>query len=74
MWGPAHRVATGSSAGQLRAPSHRYDPQLHAAVALRLLGGSEALWTGLELSALGYRCTEHVPTPHATHVALARRA
>jgi dihydrofolate reductase len=46
--------------------------EMHVAVAPRLLGDGEALWTGLDLPALGYRCVEHVPTPNATHVVLAR--
>jgi hypothetical protein len=35
-----------------------------------LLGTGESLFAGLDLKALGFRCTEHVPTPSATHVVL----
>jgi hypothetical protein len=35
-----------------------------------LLGSAESLFAGLDLPALGFRCTEHVPTQDATHVVL----
>jgi dihydrofolate reductase len=47
--------------------------EMHIAVAPILLGGGEHLFDGLDLPALGYRCTEHVPTACATHVVLTRR-
>jgi dihydrofolate reductase len=47
--------------------------QMHLAIAPTLLGSGEALLTGLDLPKLGYRCTEHVPTPSATHVVLAKQ-
>ena len=37
------------------------------------LGAGESLLEGLDLPALGYTCTEHVPTARATHVVLTRR-
>ena len=37
------------------------------------LGSGEHLLTGIDLPALGYERTEHVPTSAATHVVLARR-
>jgi dihydrofolate reductase len=46
--------------------------QMHLAIAPALLGSGEALLTGLHLPNLGYRCTEHVPTPSATHVVLTK--
>jgi dihydrofolate reductase len=46
--------------------------EMHVAVAPILLGDGEHLWAGLDLPALGYRCVEHVPSPNATHVVLAR--
>ena len=46
--------------------------ELHLAVAPVFLGRGEPLFAGLDLPALGYRVTEHVPTAHATHVVLAR--
>jgi dihydrofolate reductase len=46
--------------------------ELHVAIAPRLLGSGEHLFGGLDLSALGYECTSHVPTAAATHVVLTR--
>src|SRR6266566_6285607 len=43
-------------------------------IAPILLGSGEALFAGMDLPALGYACTEHVATPAATHVVLARKA
>ena len=48
--------------------------QMHVAIAPALLGSGEALFTGIDLPALGYRCAEHVSTPNATHVVLTRQA
>jgi dihydrofolate reductase len=47
--------------------------ELHIAIAPRLLGSGEHLLYGLDLTALGYECTTHVPTAAATHVILTRR-
>lgn len=47
--------------------------ELHLGVAPVLLGSGEALFTGIDLPALGYQCTEHVATEKATHVVLTRR-
>ena len=46
--------------------------ELHVAVAPRLLGSGEHLFYGLDLTALGYECTEHLATPAATHFVLGR--
>src|SRR5437762_48440 len=48
--------------------------EMHVAIAPILLGSGEALFAGMDLPALGYACTEHVATPAATHVVLARKA
>ena len=48
--------------------------EMHLAVSPALLGGGEALFSGLDLPGLGYHCTEHVTTPNATHVVLSKRA
>ena len=48
--------------------------ELHLAIAPVLLGSGEHLLEGIDLLALGYECTEHVPTEHATHVVLTKRA
>jgi dihydrofolate reductase len=47
--------------------------EMHLAIAPMLLGSGEHLLYGLDLTALGYECTSHVPTDAATHVVLARR-
>jgi len=47
--------------------------QVHLAIAPMMLGSGEHLLTGIDLPALGYECTEHVPTAAATHVVLTRR-
>jgi dihydrofolate reductase len=44
--------------------------EMHLAVSPVLLGSGESLFAGLDLKAMGFRCTEHVPTQHATHVVL----
>jgi dihydrofolate reductase len=46
--------------------------EMHLAIAPVLLGGGESLFAGLDLSTLGYRVREHVPSPAATHVVLTR--
>ena len=47
--------------------------ELHIAIAPRLLGSGEHLLYGIDLPALGYECTTHVPTAAATHVILTKR-
>ncbi|MBX3622201.1 MAG: dihydrofolate reductase [Rhizobacter sp.] len=46
--------------------------EMHLALAPALLGRGEALFAGLDLLGLGFRCTEHVSTPNALHVVLAK--
>lgn len=46
--------------------------EIHLAVAPVALGQGEALFSGLDLRALGYRTVEHVPTERATHIVLAK--
>jgi dihydrofolate reductase len=46
--------------------------EMHVAVGATLLGRGEALWQGLDLPALGYRCAETIPGERATHVILRR--
>ncbi|HEX5686252.1 MAG TPA: dihydrofolate reductase family protein [Ideonella sp.] len=47
--------------------------EMHLALAPKLLGSGEALFTGLDLPALGYAVTERVATEQATHVVLKHR-
>lgn len=44
--------------------------ELHIAVSPVLLGSGERLFDGVDMTALGYQCVEHVPTENATHVVL----
>jgi dihydrofolate reductase len=44
--------------------------EMHLAISPVVLGSGEPLFEGLDLAGLGWRCTEHVPTPSATHVVL----
>ena len=46
--------------------------EMHLAVSPVLLGSGEHLFAGIDLVALGYRCTERVATSNATHFVLAR--
>ena len=45
---------------------------LHLAMSPVLLGSGEALFAGIDMKALGYRCTEHTATQAATHVVLSK--
>lgn len=45
---------------------------MHLAISPVLLGSGEPLFTDIDLLQLGYRCTEHVSTPKATHLVLTR--
>ncbi len=44
--------------------------ELHLAISPALLGRGEHLLGGLDMVALGYACTEHAASGHATHVVL----
>lgn len=46
---------------------------LHLVISPILVGSGEALFAGLDLPSLGYRCTRQVPGVKATHVLLARQ-
>ena len=47
--------------------------EMHFAIAPILLGGGEHLLAEVDLPALGYECTEHVPRARATHIVIRRR-
>lgn len=47
--------------------------EMHLAISPVLLGSGEHLFAGIDTTALGYRCTEHCPTPNATHVVLTKQ-
>ena len=46
--------------------------ELHLALSPTLLGQGEALLAGIDLAALGFKCTEHVASARAMHVVLKR--
>jgi dihydrofolate reductase len=46
--------------------------EIHLVISPVLLGRGEHLLAGIDLVSLGYRCTEHAATDHATHVVLTR--
>ena len=48
--------------------------ELHLAFSPVLLGSGEALFAGIDVAALGYGVSEHVPTQNAMHVVLTKRA
>ena len=48
--------------------------ELHLAFAPVLLGAGESLFAGIDVPALGYEVTRHVPTDKAVHVVLSKRA
>ncbi len=47
--------------------------EMHLAISPVLLGSGEHLLSSIDLLALGYECTEHVPTSLATHIVISRR-
>ncbi|AKF86264.1 hypothetical protein MFUL124B02_24175 [Myxococcus fulvus 124B02] len=46
--------------------------ELHLAISPVLLGRGEHLLGGIDTVGLGYKCTEHVATAHATHAVLTK--
>jgi dihydrofolate reductase len=46
--------------------------ELHLAIVPVLLGRGEPLLAGIDLVGLGYECSAHVPSEHATHVVLTK--
>jgi dihydrofolate reductase len=48
--------------------------ELHIAIAPILLGKGERLFDDVDLPALGYKCTQFVPSEKATHVVFKREA
>ena len=47
--------------------------EMHLALAPLLLGSGEPLFSELDLVKLGFRCTECIATPKATHLVISRR-
>ncbi|MER8799948.1 dihydrofolate reductase family protein [Mesorhizobium sp. M0998] len=46
--------------------------EMHLAISRVLLGAGESLFAGIDMPKLGYRCSEQVATPKATHVIIER--
>jgi len=46
--------------------------EMHVAISPILLGSGEHLLAGIDTPKLGYRCSEHVATPNATHIVLTK--
>jgi dihydrofolate reductase len=68
-------IQLGGGAATLRAYLRaRLVDEMHFAISPIFLGGGEHLFAGIDLPALGYERTEHVATPNATHVVLAKKA
>jgi len=47
--------------------------EMHLAISPVLLGSGEHLLAGINVLQLGYQCAEHVSTPNATHIVIAKR-
>jgi dihydrofolate reductase len=66
-------VRVGGGVGTLRAYLQAgLIDEMHLAQSPVLLGSGEALFPGLDLPALGFRCVERVATEKTTHVVLKR--
>lgn len=48
--------------------------EMHVAISPLLLGRGESLFAGIDLPALGYASTEHVSSPAAMHLTIAKQA
>lgn len=46
--------------------------EIHLAMTPTVLGQGEVLFSGIDLPALGFKCTEHVASPRALHVVLTK--
>jgi len=46
--------------------------RMHIALGAVLLGGGESLWSGLDMRALGYACTDRIVGERATHMIIER--
>ena len=47
--------------------------EMHIAISPVLLGTGEHLFSGIDLVALGYTCTDHITTDNATHVVIKKK-
>lgn len=65
------RLLGGASTIRQYLQTHLLD-EMHVAVSPILLGSGEPLLAGLDLPALGYRCTKTVPSGKAVHYVISR--
>src|SRR5579859_7000154 len=66
-------VRIGGGASTIRQYlRERLIDELHLAISPVLLGAGERLFDGINLAELGYKCTQHAPSPRATHIVLER--
>ena len=66
-------VRVGGGASTIRQYlQERLIDELHIVISPTLLGRGESLLAGIDLLALGYRCTQHVASEQATHVVLSK--
>jgi dihydrofolate reductase len=66
-------IRVGGGASTIRQYlQERLIDELHIAISPVLLGRGESLFAGIDLLALGYRCTQHVASEKATHVVLSK--
>jgi dihydrofolate reductase len=67
-------IRVGGGAGTVRQYLNaRLIDEMHIVVSPVLLGGGEPLLAGMDLPALGYEVTEHVPSEKATHIVFGKR-
>ena len=67
------RIGGGASTVRQYLEARLID-EMHIALSPVVLGRGESLFGGLDLLALGYEVTEHLPSENATHVVFSRRS
>jgi dihydrofolate reductase len=68
-------VRIGGGAATIRQYlQERLIDELHIAISPVLLGSGERLFDGINMSELGYTCTQHVASQRATHIVLTAAA
>jgi len=68
-----HDVRIGGGVGTIKQYLRaKLIDELHLAFRPILMGSGENLFAGVDMTALGYRCTQNVSTEHALHVLLTK--
>ncbi|MBZ3694069.1 dihydrofolate reductase family protein [Phyllobacterium calauticae] len=66
-------VRVGGGVSTIKQYMHaRLIDELHLAISPVFLGQGENLFADIDLLSLGYKCREHMSTPNATHLIIAR--